>query len=113
MNDLISRKKAIAALSQDLDNDYTDLYHDGYIDGKCDAIDIIKTLPSAESPTRCIAEVKFDKKDLEELVNEKIEEIKEMKSENDDFLNFLFNMINPNEMEAYLAMYNSQGEAGR
>lgn len=46
-----------------------------------------------------------------ELLNEKIEEIKETKSENEDFLNFLFNVINPNDMEEYLAMYNSKGEA--
>lgn len=48
MSDLISRKKAIESLSQDQDNDYTDLYHDGYVDGKWDAIDIIKNLPSAQ-----------------------------------------------------------------
>ena len=67
-----------------------------------DAVKAWRQLSSAEPEVRCIAEIKFSKEDLEELVDEKA----------NDFLNFLFNMINPNDMEDYLAMYNSQGENG-
>ena len=36
---------------------------------------------------------------------------KEFKEEcSDDFLKFLFYTINPNEMESYIQMYNSNGE---
>ena len=50
MNDLISRQAAIDAILHhgDLENDYTDLYHDGYCDGIYDSCDVLKDLPSAQ-----------------------------------------------------------------
>ena len=38
--------KALKALLAD-ENDYSDLYHDGYVDGVYDAEDAVKGLPSA------------------------------------------------------------------
>ena len=48
--DNISRQAAIDAISHhgEIENDYTDLYHDGYCDGVYDAVDVLKDLPSAQ-----------------------------------------------------------------
>lgn len=49
-DDLISRQAAIDAVSHhgEIENDYTDLYHDGYCDGVYDSVDILEDLPSAQ-----------------------------------------------------------------
>lgn len=48
--DTINRKAAIEAIKQhvEVENDYTDIYHDGYCDGIYDAIDALEGLPSAQ-----------------------------------------------------------------
>lgn len=50
MDDLISRQAAIDAVLHhgEIENNYTDLYHDGYCDGVYDSADMLKDLPSAE-----------------------------------------------------------------
>ena len=50
MADLIDRQAAIDAVRQLKvdENDYSDLYHDGYVDGVYDAEDSIKAVPSAQ-----------------------------------------------------------------
>lgn len=51
MDDLISRQAAIEAVLHhgEIENDYTDLYYDGYCDGVYDSADILKDMPSAQS----------------------------------------------------------------
>lgn len=51
MDDLINRQAAIdaVALLRIDENDYSDIYHDGYVDGVYDAEDAIKALPSVEA----------------------------------------------------------------
>lgn len=39
---------------------------------------MLKSLPSAEPPSRCVAKIEINKEDIEELVAEKVEKIKEM-----------------------------------
>lgn len=41
----------------------------------------LKELPSAEAKTKCIAQIKIDRDDLEDLVNEKVNEIVDKMSE--------------------------------
>ena len=55
MSDLISRQAAIDAVSHhgEIENDYTDLYHDGYCDGVYDSVDILEDLPAAQQWTPC------------------------------------------------------------
>ena len=43
--------------------------------------DAVKALPSAEQKTKCIAQIRIDRDDLEDLVNKKVNEIVNMMSE--------------------------------
>lgn len=67
MSDLVSRQDAIDALMNDAD--------------WADAIPTIKSLPSSEPTTKCIAQIRIDRDDLQDLVNEKVNEIVDMMSE--------------------------------
>lgn len=49
--DVIYRQQAIDAVCDEIENDYTDLYHDGYCDGVYDSVDVLKALPSAHPLT--------------------------------------------------------------
>ena len=49
--DVIYRQQAIDAVCDEIENDYTDLYHDGYCDGVYDSVDVLKALPSAKPLT--------------------------------------------------------------
>lgn len=53
MADLIDRQAAIDAVLHhgEIENNYTDLYYDGYCDGVYDSADMLKDLPSAQ-PTQ-------------------------------------------------------------
>lgn len=53
MSDLIDRQTAIDAVLHhgEIENNYTDLYYDGYCDGVYDSADMLKDLPSAQ-PTQ-------------------------------------------------------------
>lgn len=54
---------AVALLRID-ENDYSDIYHDGYVDGVYDAEDAIKALPTVEAePVRQTAEWIYGEKD--------------------------------------------------
>lgn len=82
MSDMISRKAAIDAIRKlyiaepKINNDYV---YDMAID---QADYALRALPSAEPPTKCVAEIRIDKEDLEDFVAEKVEEIKEAMSGN-------------------------------
>ena len=67
MDDLVSRQDVIDALMNDAD--------------WADAIPTIKSLPSSEPTTKCIAQIRIDRDDLQDLVNEKVNEIVDMMSE--------------------------------
>ena len=67
MDDLVSRQDVIDALMNDAD--------------WADAIPTIKSLPSSEPTTKCIAQIRIDRDDLQDLVNEKVNEIVETMSE--------------------------------
>lgn len=69
-------------------------------DQAADAIEILQTLSDEQS--RIIAEMGAK---YQEAVNA-VGELEKDK----DFLNFLWNTIQPNEMEAYLSMYNAGSE---
>ena len=66
-DDIIYRQDAIDALMNDSD--------------WADAIPTIESLPSAETKTRCIAQITIDRDDMEYLVNEKVNEIVDKMSE--------------------------------
>lgn len=65
MDDLVSRQDVIDALMNDAD--------------WADAIPTIKSLPSSEPTTKCIAQIRIDQDDMENLVNEIVEKITEPK----------------------------------
>ena len=50
MEDTIYRQTAIDAIKHhaEIENDYTDIYHDGYCDGIFDAVDTLVDLPPAQ-----------------------------------------------------------------
>lgn len=103
MSDLISRQDAIKSMAKAIWHYPNELYTGLNSYEACEALakDGLMNVPPSEPEVRCIAEIKISKDDLEELVDEKA----------NDFLNFLIDLIDPNEMEEYIDMYNSQGEA--
>lgn len=56
---------------------------------------------------RPIKPYSFDKKGVQEAIDMAIKALQDI-----DFLTFLMNIINPNEMEVYLSMYNAQNVNG-
>ena len=75
MNDLISRQAAIEAVfgkAEQEDNNY----FVSIATAKRRAVEVLQKLPSVQPATKCIAEIKISKEDLEELVDKKIAEIK-------------------------------------
>lgn len=66
MDDLVSRQDVIDALMNDAD--------------WADAIPTIKSLPSSEPNIKCIAQIRIDRDDMENLVNGIIEKIAEPKT---------------------------------
>lgn len=79
-SDLISRQAAINGL-----NDYIQEYDDSNNTVKRSAMQeakmLIESLPSAEPKTKCIAQIRIDRDDMEDLVNEKVNEIVDKMSE--------------------------------
>lgn len=59
--DLISRQDALAEFIDDRD--------------VFDIMESIESLPSAEPETKCIAQIRIDRDDMEDLINEKVNEI--------------------------------------
>ena len=51
--------------------------------------------------------IMFPRKDIMQALDTAIKALQEI-----DFLTFLMNTINPNELETYLSMYNAQNEKG-
>lgn len=83
MDDLISRQAAIDALAKAMPSLTTpdgcgEFDHDIQVTDEAyvDCMQIIHELPSVQPRTKCIAEIKISKEDLDELVAEKVEEIK-------------------------------------
>ena len=68
-------------------------------------VEEIKKKIQTELPYMSLAQARF-KSELDEYRN--IGTVKELK-ENKDFLEFLYNAIQPNEMEQHLSMYNAKG----
>lgn len=71
MDDLISRQAAIEEKKRCESADSYD-----FNNGLIRAMNAIADIPSAQPRTKCIAEIKISKEDLDELVAEKVEEIK-------------------------------------
>ena len=65
MDDLVSRQDAIDALMNNAD--------------WADAIPTIKSLPSSEPNIKCIAQIRIDRDDMENLVNEIVDKMSEPK----------------------------------
>ena len=63
MSDLISRQGAIDAWDKLSKR------------GRTEFDQVLMTLPSAEPKTKCIAQIKVDRDDMEDLINEKVNEI--------------------------------------
>ena len=81
MSDLISRQDAIEAVRKvwcdnDDRKDFKQRYYEmGNNDAVEDAIGYIDALPSAEPETKCIAQIRIDRDDMKDLVNEAANEI--------------------------------------
>lgn len=69
MGDLISRQNAIDAWDKLSKR------------GRTEFDQVLMTLPSAEPKTKCIAQIRINRDDLQDLVNEKVNEIVDMMSE--------------------------------
>lgn len=74
--DLIRRADAIEAVASRDETDGTVKVFTGR-----QVNEILSALPSAEVKTKCIAQIKIDRDDLEDLVNEKVNEIVDKMSE--------------------------------
>lgn len=72
---LISRQAAIEALGEEPEiwNDTEEEW--AYRNAWVEHISAIKALPSAEPKTKCIAQIRIDRDDMEDLINEKVNEI--------------------------------------
>ncbi len=73
--DLISRQAAIDAIKHhgEIENDYTDIYHDGYCDGIFDSVDTLEQLPSAQPEiTKEAVELYCRQRCLTVITNERI-----------------------------------------
>lgn len=117
MDDLISRQEAIDALDAlcDRECEYSKKQR-SVMCGAChlgSAFDIIEQLPTAEPSTTIMkVEVGVDKESLRKAMEEAELTLLPAEPNHDGFLEFLFNVINPNEMEQYMAMYNSHPNCG-
>lgn len=67
MSDLINRKDAIAYFFRPYSNE--EVY------SNVDIEEALNALPAAEPKTKCIIQIKIDRNDIEDLVNEKINEM--------------------------------------
>lgn len=87
--DAISRRAAIdavrayATIWMEYTHDMTpdEIAQEALNSAKATMIQICEELPSAQPRTKCIAEIKISKEDLDELVAEKVEEIKAAQTE--------------------------------
>lgn len=74
MSDLI-RKQEVLNLVENTPYDWSNITE------RTEMLRKINALPSAEPKTKCIAQIRIDRDDIEDLVNEKVNEIVEKMSE--------------------------------
>ena len=120
MSDLISRQDAIEAVRKvwcdnDDRKDFKQRYYEmGNNDAVEDAIGYIDALPSAEPETKCIAQIRIDRDDMEDLVNEAANEIvdkmEEPKTGRDctDFVRWLMDEVMDEENWQWNAVANGE-----
>ena len=70
MSDLISRKDAIALVDRPIVPTGDVVYDNARVDERASIKDDLLSLPSAEQKTKCIAQIKIDRDDIENMVNE-------------------------------------------
>ena len=77
MDELISRQAAIDAVSGGMCSGWD-----------CDVIDKLKALPSVQPKERCIANITLNEEDLERIVKEQVEEIKELLPQKGEWIDY-------------------------
>ena len=81
MSDLISRKDAITLIDRPIVPTGDAVYDNAREDERASIKDGLLSLPSAEPKTKCVAQIRINRDDIEDLVNEKVNEIVEAMSE--------------------------------